>query len=180
MGEMVLGSILFPQKRKRGGVLLKKLDRFVAKSFSVLSGMLLAGLVLSVFLQVVLRYVLKVSVAGLDEVPRYAMLYIVFLGAVLLTRSDDHVCIDVMDLFVHSNAWKRRISLLVHLFEIAALAVFGLFSFWYVLFFHHFGDVSAGLGLPLWLVTAVLPVYSVLSCCYLLMHTIKIWKGEEI
>lgn len=68
--------------------LFKGLDIFIA--------VLLAGMVLLVFGNVVLRYGLASSIIVSEEVSRFFMVWLVFVGAVLAAHSGDHLGSDTL------------------------------------------------------------------------------------
>ena len=74
---------------------LPAVDNFFDKSASVL--IILGGAVvtLTVVLQVLLRYIFKVPLFGLEEFSRLVAVWVYFLGAIFGTKWDSHVQGDV-------------------------------------------------------------------------------------
>jgi C4-dicarboxylate transporter, DctQ subunit len=69
----------------------------VLTGFSVLAGVIVVLIMLSVSFDVVMRYFFKAPMIWVDELAEYAMLYIVFCGAAWLLRDKDgHVIVDIV------------------------------------------------------------------------------------
>jgi TRAP-type C4-dicarboxylate transport system permease small subunit len=70
-------------------------DKFIDKGFTAL--IIIGGVLvpLTVVLQVLLRYVFKVPLFGLEEFSRLIAVWVYFLGAILGTKWDAHVQGDV-------------------------------------------------------------------------------------
>jgi TRAP-type C4-dicarboxylate transport system permease small subunit len=59
----------------------------------LLGGAILAAMTGAVFLQVVLRYVFRTGVEGLDEVPRYLFVWLVMIGAAAAMERGEHTAL---------------------------------------------------------------------------------------
>jgi TRAP-type transport system small permease protein len=118
-------------------------------------GLILAIMAGAVFLQVVLRFLGRTGIDGLDEVPRFLFVWLVMIGAASAMQRGQHT---VLDYFV--NGLGPRAHALVLMFTNAV----GIFLFAYliklsfVLVPNAQFQTSAGLGLPLGWVFAAVPV----------------------
>ena len=82
-----------------------------------------------VFLQFFTRYVLNDSLAWTEEIARYGLMWVTFIGGVMVTRRRTHIAVELM-----SNLMKpgpTRVALLImidaiKLFMLALLAYFSL------------------------------------------------------
>ena len=59
----------------------------------LLGGAILAAMTGAVFLQVVLRYVFRTGLEGLDEVPRYLFVWLVMIGAAAAMERGEHTAL---------------------------------------------------------------------------------------
>ena len=79
-----------------------------------------------VFLQFFTRYVLNDSLAWTEEIARYGLMWIVFIGGAMVTRRNTHIAVELL-----SNVMKPgplRASLLA-LVDVIKLAFIGLLAF---------------------------------------------------
>jgi TRAP-type C4-dicarboxylate transport system permease small subunit len=125
------------------------------EALGLLGGVLLAGLAGAVFLQVVLRYTLRTGLPGLDEVPRYLFVWLVMIGAAAAMHRGEHTALDY---FV--NRLPPRLGAAVRAAAMAAgVALFlSLMKTGLVLVPNAQLQLSPGLGLPLGVVYAAVPV----------------------
>jgi TRAP-type C4-dicarboxylate transport system permease small subunit len=120
-----------------------------------LGGLLLAGMTLAVFLQVLLRYVFTFAVDGLDEVPRYLFVWVVMIGAAAAMHRGEHTALA----YFRDKLPPRGQTLVRILTESAGMLLFLSFiKTSFVLVPNSQLQTSAGLGLPLGYVYAAVPV----------------------
>jgi TRAP-type C4-dicarboxylate transport system permease small subunit len=79
-----------------------------------------------VFLQFFTRYVLNDSLAWTEEIARYGLMWVVFVGGAMVTRRNSHIAVELL-----SNVMKpgRLRSALLALVDIIKLAFIGLLAF---------------------------------------------------
>ncbi|MDP6179526.1 MAG: TRAP transporter small permease, partial [Desulfatiglandales bacterium] len=70
------------------------LDKII-KFFSFLAGVILAFILLSVCLEVLMRYFLNRPLQWVVELTEYALLFITFLGTAWLLKREGHIKVDV-------------------------------------------------------------------------------------
>ena len=75
-----------------------------------LEGVILAIMAGAVFVQVVLRFLGRTGIDGLDEVPRYLFVWLVMIGAAAAMQRGQHT---VLDYFVNLLAPRARALVLV-------------------------------------------------------------------
>ena len=124
-------------------------------SLGLLGGLLLAGMTLAVFVQVVLRYVFAVALDGLDELPRYLFVWLVMIGAAAAMHRGEHTALD----YFRDRLSPRGRAALRLVTEGAGMLLFlSLIRTSLVLVPNSQQQSSAGLGLPLGYVYAAVPV----------------------
>ena len=120
-----------------------------------LGGLILAIMAGAVFVQVVLRFLGRTGIDGLDEVPRYLFVWLVMIGAAAAMQRGQHT---VLDYFVNLLAPRARALVLV-LTNAVGIALFVyLIKLSLVLVPNAQLQTSAGLGLPLGWVFAAVPI----------------------
>ena len=137
--------------------------------FSLFTGGLTMALVVAV--QVFCRYVLNHSLFWSEEVARYLLIWITFLGATVAYRRRSHPGIDLISSRLPEGG-RRLLRLLVELGGAAffvVMLVWGWRFAWFVRF-----QVSPALGLSKGLVYAVVP----LAGAIMLFHALAFLAGE--
>lgn len=124
-----------------------------------LGGLILAVMAAAVFLQVVLRFLGKTGIDGLEEVPRYLFIWLIMIGGASAMQRGQHT---ILDYFVNLCGERMRAFILV----LTTAAGLGLFLYLIKLSVTLIPNAqlqtSAGLGLPLGYVYAAVPIGAVL------------------
>jgi TRAP-type C4-dicarboxylate transport system permease small subunit len=127
--------------------------------FGYVGGLILAIMAGAVFLQVVLRFLGRVGIDGLDEVPRYLFVWLVMIGAAAAMQRGEHTSLEY---FINLLSPRAR-ALVVVVTNAAGIAFFlYLIKLSLVLVPNAQFQTSAGLELPLGYVFAAIPVGSAL------------------
>jgi TRAP-type transport system small permease protein len=133
--------------------------RRVYEALGYLGGLILAIMTGTVFLQVILRYLGRMGIDGIDEVPRFLFVWLVMIGAAAAMYRGEHT---TLDYFI--NLLGPRLRALV----VAGTSIIGIALFLYlirlsfVLVPNAQLQTSAGLGLPLGYLFVAVPVGSAL------------------
>ena len=124
-----------------------------------IGGLILAVMAGAVFLQVVLRFLGRVGIDGLEEVPRYLFVWLVMIGAAAAMQRGEHT---VLDYFLNRLSQRPR-ALVIAFTNVVGVAVFlYLIKLSLVLVPNAQLQTSAGLGLPLGYVFVAVPIGSAL------------------
>jgi TRAP-type C4-dicarboxylate transport system permease small subunit len=92
---------------------LARLDGVFLRANRALLILLLAAMALMVFANVVLRFLTSHSILWVEEVSRYAMIWLTFLGAGLVLRHGGHIGIDTLQTQLPRWAPKIRATIFV-------------------------------------------------------------------
>jgi len=137
-------------------------------------GLILAVMAGAVFLQVVLRFLGRVGIDGLDEVPRYLFVWLVMIGAAAAMQRGEHT---VLDFFINLLGPRGR-ALVLALTNAVGIALFlYLIKLSLVLVPNAQLQVSAGLELPLGYVYAAIPVGSALIVLPMVRNLYRALRG---
>ena len=113
--------------------------------FIVLGGALMT---LTVVLQVLLRYVFKQPLFGLEEFSRLVAIWLYFLGAVLSTKTDNHVQGDVANKYITGERARIVLRTVVWILCLVTCILFlyhsGTYSWW----IYGTGERTTGLWWP--------------------------------
>jgi TRAP-type C4-dicarboxylate transport system permease small subunit len=101
---------------------LDMISRVMDKTLSYVVALLLLAMSGVVFGNVVCRYFLDISLGWYEEISRFLLIWIVFLGAVIALIRGDHLGIDLMPLALPPRAC-RAVVVLTDILVLAALAI---------------------------------------------------------
>ena len=127
--------------------------------FGVLAGALIALLTLAVFLQVILRYVFRTGIEGLDEAPRYLFVWLVMIGAAAAMHRGEHTR---LEFFRNRLSWRGQALATIVTEGVGILLFLSIVKTSFVLVPNSQLQSSPGLGLALGWVYAAMPVGAVL------------------
>ncbi len=151
--------------------------KFINKLEENIIGVGLLTSVLLVFVNVILRYILKSSSTWIEEVVRYLIIWITFIGSAVCFRRMSHMGIDLIFSFVKGGLKKT-----VEIFIIIASIVFMSFMFKYgidlVVFTRASGQITPALGVKLYMIYVGIPFGAFLSLFELVQLLFK--KLKEV
>jgi len=101
---------------------LEVISRIIDKTLSYVVAVLLVAMSAIVFGNVISRYFLDTTWGWYEEVSRFMLIWIVFLGAVIALIKGDHLSIDLL-LFVLSPRACRVAAVLTDMLMLVALAI---------------------------------------------------------
>lgn len=103
---------------------------------------------LTVVLQVLLRYVFKVPLFGLEEFSRLVAVWVYFIGAIYGTKYDNHVQGDVAERFFTSQRAKTAVKIMTWCLSLVVCALFLYHSGVYSIWIYKTGERTTGLWWP--------------------------------
>lgn len=122
-------------------------------------GVILAIMAGAVFLQVVLRFLGRSGIDGLEEVPRYLFVWLVMIGAASAMWRSEHT---ILDYFLKRFGPRPRALIIAFTNAISIVLFIYLIKLSVILVPNAQLQTSAGLGLPLGYVFFAIPVGSIL------------------
>ena len=150
--------------------MLRRFDRHFLRLNRALLMLLLALMAILVFANVVLRYTTGDSIVWAEELSRYLMIWLTFLGAGLVLRYGGHLAIDNLQ-----NVASAGIGRLLRALIVLCIAGFALAMIWlgslYIL--RAWDQTTPVMELPFGLVYSALPVGFV----FLLLHLAMFVRG---
>ena len=149
---------------------MQGLTDFIFKFIRLLLGI---GLLLSVLLicaNAFGRYVLHAPIIWAEEVLGYVLVWVVYLGAVDVTRDDGHLSMDLISQSL-SPRWRRPVDLLRNLVFLAVCALIIYQAIGSISHFSHYSQIA---GLPMNVLHAVIPVSFALMFLLVAVHCIRI------
>lgn len=123
-------------------------DTFIEKGGSaliIIGGMLLT---LTVVLQVILRYIFKAPLFGLEEFSRLIAVWVYFLGAIFGTKWDCHVQGDVAGRIFSTDRSRSIIKAIAWILSLLVCFLFLYHSAKYSIWLYETGERTTGLWWP--------------------------------
>ncbi|MFM9846282.1 MAG: TRAP transporter small permease [Hyphomicrobiaceae bacterium] len=122
-------------------------------------GLILAIMAGAVFIQVVLRFLGRSGIDGLEEVPRYLFVWLVMIGAAAAMWRNEHT---ILDYFLNLFGSRTRALIIVFTNAVSILLFAYLIKLSFTLVPNAHFQTSPGLGLSLGYVFLAIPIGSAL------------------
>jgi TRAP-type C4-dicarboxylate transport system permease small subunit len=133
---------------------------------AVLVGLLLVMIFMAV-LQIFLRNFFDSGIVWGDSLVRILVLWIGLMGAMVASRTDNHISIDILSRYLPSRI-KRFTTLLTHLFTAGITALMAWVSLSFVRM-EMADNLIAFAGVPAWICESIIPIaFLVISIRYTL------------
>ena len=155
---------------------LRKLDKGFAAFAKYFTGALVLLMAAIVCAMVFSRYVLRVNLGGFEELPAYILCWCVWLGAIMIARSDEHMKVEKLFMLVKNEKAQVLIKALTSLLSTVVLAYFITRSGRFVSSAFTHSDITPALGWPSWAVYIVSIVGSVGMTIYTAVNTVKYFR----
>jgi TRAP-type C4-dicarboxylate transport system permease small subunit len=146
--------------------MLERFDRDLVRANRFVVGGLMLAMTVLVFANVVLRYLFGNSLPWVEELTRYMMIWLAYLGAGLALRAGTHVAVEVLQ-----DALPELVVMVLRGVIAALVLVFLAAVAWYGFAYAQFAmrQSSAVLRLPLGLVYFGVPIGCTLMAVHLLL-----------
>jgi TRAP-type C4-dicarboxylate transport system permease small subunit len=146
---------------------LRRLSHAVAIVEDTLLVLMVSGMIVLAGLQILLRNVWDSGIVWSDPLLRVAVMWIGLLGAMVATRRDQHIRIDVLSRYL--PVWLQTPGrVLTDLFSAVICALLAYHGFRFMLFDWEAG-VQAFAGVPAWVCETIIPIgFGVIAVRFLL------------
>jgi C4-dicarboxylate transporter, DctQ subunit len=157
---------------------LRNLDALLRRAEEALIGVLLIVASFVLFANVVARYGFNDSFPWAEELTRYAIVWMVFIGSSLAASKGAHISVDVLLRVLGDGRVGRALVIGIDL----ACAVFSVFLVVFgwdlVAQAREFGQVTPSMQVPLWAVQLAMPVGGLLMCLRFTQRFLAALAGE--
>ena len=150
----------------------EKFERGLERVSTFVMGVFVVLIFLMVIAQVFFRYVLKTSMGGMEELPVYIMAVTSWLAAPVTTIRNNHVTIDLIPNLFKGKA-RVYFDMFAQLIAFLSMAFFSKLAYDYVQIVYGYGEVTGGVGIPIWVFHAIIAIGSTLVSFFSL---INLWK----
>ena len=154
--------------------LFARINAWVNRGTEALLAVLGIAMAVVVAVEVAGRYLFNHSLFWSEEVARYLLVWLTFLGAGAAYYRRAHPGIDVLSAWLGPRS-RRVKALAVHLVCLALFAV----MIWHGAIFSHFVrlQISPALSLPMWLVVMAIPLAGLILACHCLLFLARELRG---
>lgn len=136
--------------------MVNKLIAGIHRLEEALLALLLTSMIGVAAAQVVLRNFFDGGLFWGDSAVRVAVLWVAMLGAMVASRNDEHIRIDIAGRYL-PRVIKKSVGRIVSLFTCIVLTLFAWYSFDFVRF--EYEDATLAFGVvPAWICEAIMPV----------------------
>src|SRR5690606_19073778 len=157
---------------------MRKLDLFVSRSEEILIGVLILTASVILFANVVARYVFNAGFPWAEELVRYQIVWMVFLGASVAARQGIHIGVDIL-IKLSPPPLAKLIELVVHAIAVVFCGFLVFYGAQLIEQTFAFGQVSPALQLPMWLVQLAIPVGAALMGIRFAQQFFRTLLGRE-
>lgn len=159
---------------------LKKIDDSIRKGETTIVAFFIITVTVLIFTNVVLRYVFKNSWTWAEELTRYIIIWMTFIGASLCVRDNVHVTMDILINRI-SKRFKKPLLYVIYIGS-AFISLYLTYIGWALTMkIKSTGQVSSAMDfLPMWLVYLCVPVGGILMAKNFIHLAILNFKSEDI
>ncbi len=152
---------------------LQLIDKWFEKIIMAVSGVLLFGIVVYVFITPLSRYVFNFSLAGTGDLPPYMMIFLVFLASIAGVRNKNLIRIDVIPLIIKSKKALHWLYTVMEVLMAAAMLYFFYHSLLYVMDTYSYGNREPAMNIPYWFLYSVITFNAACMAIYYFVNFIK-------
>ncbi len=160
---------------------LLKFGESFSNALRKITQFLLTVIVLALFVlvnvQVFFRYVLGRSLGGLEELPVLMMAVSVWLSAPVVSLDDAHINIDFFTGLIKGVRGQLVAKMFAQLVAAGSMAFFVKLAFEYVADSYRFGEVTGGLGIPIWVFHAIITYGAIMVTVFSLANALRSLYG---
>ena len=144
----------------------------------VLTASMLIVMVLTLFAQIIARYVFSASFTWSEELSRYLFVWLVFIGLGAVTLRAEHVIVDALVAQFPSRI-RRLLTQFTYVALIAMNILIGLAAAAMVYTLFGLGQSSPALGIPMWIVYLSLPAGMTVASLRLIQVSVHLWRAPH-
>jgi C4-dicarboxylate transporter DctQ subunit len=155
-----------------------KVEKILSHAEEILIGLLILAASIILFSNVVARYVFNAGFAWAEELVRYQIVWMVFIGASVAARQGIHIGVDIL-VKIAPPGLAKLITLAINAIAIAFCAVLVFYGAELTAQAKEFGQVSPALQAPIWIVQLAIPVGAALMGLRFAQHFYRTLFNEE-
>jgi TRAP-type C4-dicarboxylate transport system permease small subunit len=164
------------QETTPSGTLVGRLQRAITIIEDTILGLVLTAMIVISATQIVLRNLFESGLLWADPLLRVMVLWVGLLGAIVATRMDKQITVDVLSRLLPARA-AAAVRVITDLFTALVAGALAWHAARLVLDDMAFGT-EAFSGIPAWVCEIILPVaFSVIALEYLVHAAVHLWRS---
>ena len=157
----------------------KKIDFVVSSIEEGITGTLILLCTIILFGNVIARYVFNSASSWAEEAVRYAIIWVVFLGASTCAKNGSHVGLDLFAQILPPKG-RKVVYIIGNLFAILFAAACTYSSFINLMLVVNTGQKSAAMLMPMWILYIVIPLGCLLMTIRFIISTGKMIGDKQV
>ena len=156
-----------------------RIGRLTALLEDALLVLMLTVMIAVAVLQILLRNYFDLGLVWGDSLLRAMVLWVGLLGAIVASRNENHISIDILSRFMPPRV-QALANIITDLFTVAVCAVVSYYSYRFVELDFEAGVTTFG-KLPAWVIEAILPVgFAIIALryCVAMGRKIRVLQGR--
>jgi C4-dicarboxylate transporter, DctQ subunit len=149
--------------------LLQSIDHYFSALERSFLGATILFTSLLLLVNVILRYIFNHSIYWAEELVRYLMVWVIFLGSSQVAKLEGHITVDILYRAVPQKA-KTFLDYLVNVVAILFCLVLAYYSYHMTMRVYSSQQISPALEIPMWLAYLSIPLGSVLMAIRYVVH----------
>jgi len=155
---------------------LDNFSRILERNF--LAGAIIFSSLL-LFVNVVMRYIFLLPIYWAEELSRYLMVWMIFIGASQVTLQGGHIAVDIVPRLLSKRA-NLTLALVINLVCILFSIVLAYFSYKQMTRVKGAHQISPAMELPMWIAYLAIPLGTVLMLIRYIQQVILRLRGKTI
>lgn len=141
-------------------------------------GFLIMGVTGLLFVNVILRYIFSANLSWAEELIRFGIIWVTFIGSSICFQKGIHVGIDVL-IDALPGVKKAILRFIINIFSLILMGFLIKYGFDLVIFSAERGQIAPALKIKIFWVYLAIPVGALLSVLYILMDTYSLLRTKE-
>lgn len=150
--------------------IFKKLDIIQ----NIINTLCLSSLVILVVAQIILRYVLKLPLLGIEEVMTYPIIWLFMIGGASASLHDEHIECGMLESFVSSPKILSMFNLIKYIFTVLISGVVCAYTFQMAQYSLKIWKISGTLYIPMFYAEVAMFVGMALMFIYSIFHLLGV------
>lgn len=160
--------------------ILSLCNKILGQAENISIGIALLGATFMVTVNVINRFVFKNAFAWSDELVRYLMIYVTFIGCAGCVRKKQHIAIDIIASVSKNKKLLRVLDIIIGVICTVFSAAITIYAIQLVQKTHNFPQLTAGLRVPQYIPYLMIPIGFALMTLRYVQDTVGKIIGVDI